>query len=261
MQGSILFKNAQLHFTDQGKGRAIVLVHGFLENQNMWHQIVPSLKKRNRVITVDLPGHGQSDCLGYVHSMELLAEAVHAVIRHLRIRKCVLVGHSLGGYVSLAFAELFPKKVKALCLMNSNAYADNEERIQVRNRAISLIQKQRENLIRMSFLNLFDPTQKEFNQEEKEIALNQALNTSIQGYIAMQEGMKQRPNRCAIVQQGAFKTLYIIGEKDPIFSSETSIAEAKENGAAYVVLPNGHMSHIENTNNVIAILMDFVKGV
>ena len=73
MQKSITFKNAKISFSDSGKGSAVVLIHGFLENSTMWDKIVPELSKRNRIITIDLLGHGKTDCLGYVNSMELLA--------------------------------------------------------------------------------------------------------------------------------------------------------------------------------------------
>jgi pimeloyl-ACP methyl ester carboxylesterase len=80
------------------------------------------------VITIDLLGHGETECLGYIHSMEDNADAVHAVLAELRIRKAILVGHSMGGYVALAFAELYPENVKAL-LLNSTARADSGTKI------------------------------------------------------------------------------------------------------------------------------------
>ena len=125
MQKSIQFKNTNISFSDEGKGAAIVLLHGFLENLSMWNEITPHLLKKNRIIAIDLLGHGQSNCLGYVHTMELFAETVEAVLKHLKIRKCTLIGHSLGGYVVLAFAEKNPQKIKGLCLLNSTSNEDS----------------------------------------------------------------------------------------------------------------------------------------
>jgi pimeloyl-ACP methyl ester carboxylesterase len=102
------FKNTKISYTDQGKGNAVVLLHGFLENCTMWNYLAPVLAKKNRVICIDLLGHGQTDCLGYIHSMEDMADAIHQVITELKIRKAVFVGHSMGGYVALAVAELYP---------------------------------------------------------------------------------------------------------------------------------------------------------
>jgi pimeloyl-ACP methyl ester carboxylesterase len=128
MQESILFKNTKVSYSDQGNGQAIVLLHGFLENSTMWNDFIPEFSKKNRVITIDLLGHGKTECIGYVHTMELMAEAVLAVLKHLKIRRSILVGHSMGGYVALAFAELYPDAVKGLCLMNSTAKPDSKQK-------------------------------------------------------------------------------------------------------------------------------------
>ena len=90
MQESISFKNAKIAFSDVGKGTVVVLIHGFLENSSMWNHLIPELSKRNRVITVDLLGHGNSDCLGYVHSMELFASAIEAVLKYLKISESIM---------------------------------------------------------------------------------------------------------------------------------------------------------------------------
>ena len=194
MQKSITFKNANISFSDQGKGTAVVLIHGFLENSTMWKNIIPELSK-NRIITIDLLGHGKTDCLGYVHSMELFAKAINVVLKHLKIRKYILIGHSLGGYVALAFAEKHPQKVKGLCLMNSTSDDDNDERKTLRTRANKMIQHNFTNMVRMSFANLFGAKSKEIYKDEMNSSLQEALQTSLQGYIAAQEGMKLRPNR------------------------------------------------------------------
>ena len=86
MKSFILFKNAKIHYKDFGKGKAIVLLHGFLENSTMWNDFINEWSRQNRIITIDLLGHGKSECLGYVHSMELMAEAVAEVLSHLKIK-------------------------------------------------------------------------------------------------------------------------------------------------------------------------------
>jgi len=91
------FKNTAISYTDQGKGTAIVLLHGFLENKKMWDAFIPEWSKKFRIITIDLLGHGETGCMGYVHSMENNADVVHEVLAELRLRKAILVGHSMGG--------------------------------------------------------------------------------------------------------------------------------------------------------------------
>ncbi|WP_298762726.1 alpha/beta hydrolase [uncultured Polaribacter sp.] len=259
MQKSITFKNANISFSDVGKGAAVVLLHGFLENGTMWNTIVPELTKRNRIITIDLLGHGKSDCLGYVHSMELFAEAVLFVLKELRIRKYFLVGHSLGGYISLALAQKKPLQIKGLCLVNSTSNADDEERKKLRFRANKMIQNNFNNLVRMSFLNLFGKKSRERYKNEINLALHEALKTPIQGYIAANEGMRIRENTNAVLSENSFKKLIIVGKKDPVLNFETSLEEAKNTKTELVVLSGGHMSHIENKEDLIISLQNFIR--
>jgi pimeloyl-ACP methyl ester carboxylesterase len=89
----IQFKNTSILILNR-KGTAIVLLHGFLENQSMYNHTLQLCKRT--VITIDLLGHGETECLGYVHTMEDNADAVHSVLLELGIRKSILVGHSMG---------------------------------------------------------------------------------------------------------------------------------------------------------------------
>ncbi|WP_299058952.1 alpha/beta hydrolase [uncultured Polaribacter sp.] len=259
MQKSISFKNANIAFSDQGKGTAVVLIHGFLENSTMWNFFVPELAKKNRVITIDLLGHGKTDCLGYVHSMALFAEVLDAVLKYLKIRKYILVGHSLGGYISLTNAKMNPTKIKGLCLLNSTSEQDSEERKKIRNRANKMAQNNFENMVNMSISNLFNPENSATFKKEIDVVKKQALQTSVQGYIAANEGMKLRANTNHVLKDNNFKKLIIIGKKDPVLDVKKSLEEAKKTNSEIVVLPDGHMSHIENKVELIAILKNFLK--
>lgn len=260
MQKTLSFKNSQLSFSDTGKGAAIVLLHGFLENNTMWKDVIPVLSKNRRVIAVELLGHGRSAAVGYVHSMELMAEAVHAVLKHLRIRRITLIGHSMGGYVALAFAEKHTEMIKGLCLMNSTSLADDADRKKLRARANKMVQSNFENMVRMSFTNLFSESSKTRCKKQLEAALAEALQTPVQGYIACQEGMRIRPNRAKVLQDNDFKKLIIIGKKDTVIDYETALEEAKNVNANTVILEEGHMSHIENKPQLIDALQGFVKS-
>ena len=92
----ILFKGVEIHYEEHGSGSTVLLIHGFLESTWMWKDIAPELAKQHRVIVIDLPGHGKSESIGYVHTMEEMAEACHTLMKSLRIRKVSLVGHSIG---------------------------------------------------------------------------------------------------------------------------------------------------------------------
>jgi len=259
MQKSLTFKNANISFSDQGTGTAVVLIHGFLENTTMWKNVVPEISKRNRVVTIELLGHGKTDCIGYMHTMELFAETIAAVLKELKIRKCILVGHSLGGYIALAFAEKHPQKVKGLCLMNATSNEDTAERKALRLRANKMITNNFRNMVRMSFANLFGPKSKTIFKEEMELAILEALQTPMQGYIAAQEGMQLRANRNHVLTDNSFKKLLIIGKKDPVLDFETSLDEAEKTNSAFVVFENGHMPHIENKLALNDALKEFMK--
>src|SRR4051812_21614100 len=102
-----LYKKAPVTFSDTGKGRAVVLLHGYLGSHKIWEQTISNLSKVHRVIAIDLPGHGATSNFGYAHSMELMAKCVKAVMDHLRLKKYVIIGHSMGGYVGLALRICF----------------------------------------------------------------------------------------------------------------------------------------------------------
>ncbi|WP_296637802.1 alpha/beta hydrolase [Polaribacter sp.] len=259
MQKSILFKNTNISFSDIGKGTAVVLLHGFLENKTMWKNITPVLAKKNRVIAIDLLGHGKTDCLGYVHSLTLFSEAIEAVLKHLKLRRFYIIGHSLGGYVALKLADRNPIKIKGLCLLNSTSNEDDDARKALRIRANNMAQQNFENLIRMSFVNLFTASSRDKFSKEIEFALHEALKTTKQGYIAANEGMRIRLNRNHVLAENKFKKLIIAGKNDPVLQFETAKKEAKKTNSELIGLDGGHMSHIENKEALSTILLNFLS--
>ncbi len=257
----ILYKNTKISYSDIGKGSAFVLLHGFLENQTMWQDLVPQLSKKHRLVTIDLLGHGETECLGYVHSMEENAEAVRSVLSTLRIRKAVLVGHSMGGYVALAFAELYPENIRGLVLLNSTSKADSEERKANRDRAIKAVKKDYTTFIRLSIANLFSPDNRERFIEEIENVKIEALKTPLQGVVASLEGMKIRKDREAILQAATFPMLLILGKKDGVLNYEDNLKQIENTNVKLVTFADGHMSHIENREELKNILLNFFKAI
>ena len=256
----IHYKSTEISYSDTGKGTAVVLLHGFLENQTMWQDLVAELSKKNRVIAIDLLGHGESGCLGYVHSMEENAGVIRAVLSELQIRKVVLVGHSMGGYVALAFAELYPANVKGLVLLNSTSKADSEERKANRDRAIKAVKKDYIGFIRLSIANLFSPDNREKFTDEIEKAKLEALKTPLQGVVASLEGMKIRKDREVLLHSDTHQKLLILGKKDPVLNYKDSIKQVENTFVKLVTFPYGHMSHIENREELKKVLLDFLKG-
>ena len=257
----ILYKNTKISYSDTGKGNAVVLLHGFLENQTMWQELVPELRQKNRIITIDLLGHGNTECLGYVHSMEDNAEAVQAVLTKLRIRKATFVGHSMGGYVALAYAELYPESMRALVLLNSTSNADSEERKANRDRAIKAVKKDYTTFIRLSIANLFSPDNRERLIGEIEKVKLEALKTPLQGVVASLEGMKIRKDREVLLHLTPYPKMLILGKNDPVLIYENALEQIEETTVKLVTFPDGHMSHIENREQLKTVLLDFFKSV
>jgi len=257
----IHFKNTLISFTDEGKGTAIVFLHGFLENKKMWDAFVPEFTKKYRVITIDLLGHGNSEPLGYVHSMEENADVIHAVLSDLRIRKAAFVGHSMGGYVALAFAELYPEAIKGLVLLNSTSRADSDERKINRDRAIKAVKQNYSNFVRLSIANLFSENNRERLADAIENVKNEALKTPLQGIVASLEGMKIRKDREVLLHFSTYPMLLILGEKDPVLNFQETIEQIEGTNVALKTFPDGHMSWIENQEELIAVLNVFFRKV
>lgn len=257
---TFIYKNINITFTDSGKGNVIVLIHGFLENSTMWKTIIPILEKKNRIITIDLLGHGKTENIGYIHSMKDQAKMIKSVLNHLKLRKYHLIGHSLGGYIALAFTELYLNNIKGICLMNSTAKSDSKERKLNRERAITMVKSNKTSFIKMAIPNLFTSKSKGVYSKEIELIKQEALKTSTQGVIASLEGMKNRKDRTEILKNDDLKKMLIIGKEDPLLNQKELHQQVKNTNTTVIEFSNGHMSHIENREELIAIILNFCNG-
>ncbi|MCZ8167560.1 Pimeloyl-ACP methyl ester carboxylesterase [Flavobacterium fontis] len=257
----IQYKNITIDYTATGKGTAVVLLHGFLENQTMWQYLAPVLATKYRVITIDLLGHGNTDCLGYVHTMEDQADMVHHVLHELKIRKSVLIGHSMGGYVALAFAELYPDNVKGLVLLNSTSRADSDERKLNRDRAIAAVKQNYTAFVRMSIANLFSEDNREKLAETIENVKLEALKTPLQGIVAALEGMKIRNDREVLLHFGPYPIALILGKKDGVLPYDDNVTQVENTRVQLTSFPDGHMSHLENQKALEKTIVSFLKGI
>ncbi len=255
------YKNITVGYSDEGHGTVLVLLHGFLENRKMWDTFIPDLSAKNRIVTIDLLGHGETGCVGYVHTMEENARMVHQILSSLKIRKCIIGGHSMGGYVALAFAELFPDFVKGMMLINSTSKPDSEERKMNRDRAILAVKQNYTSFVRMSVGNLFSSENRDRLANEIENVKLEALKTPLQGIVASLEGMKLRPDRESVLRDAAFPKLLVLGQKDEVLIYDDAIVQAKLPGVGSVTFPDGHMSSIENRDELLNVMMGFVKSI
>ena len=213
------------------------------------------------VITIDLPGHGYSECFYEVHSMDFMARAVKAVLDDAHVEQCVMVGHSMGGYVALAFADLFPHRLRGLGLLHSHALPDTDEIIERRMATCDQVAKNRASYIVSFVPSLFDISKREvMNQEIKDIQ-DQCLETKEESIIAAQRGMADRPSRLHVLQQLEVPTLFVYGKNDPRISLEVALAQAMVARHAEVLLLDNvaHMAHIEERDYVRPRIQNFVN--
>lgn len=122
----------QLAYTRRGKGTPLVLVHGYPLDHHLWDEVVPLLEDQFDLILPDLRGFGESNTVDAFYTMEDYASDIAGLLDHLGIQKAAIAGHSMGGYVALAFVRLFPERVGGLGLVASQVLADPEERKQGR---------------------------------------------------------------------------------------------------------------------------------
>ena len=241
------FRNINVCYSDQGKGRTIVLLHGFLESLEIFEEFSAKLSKSFRVISIDLPGHGHTPCVGYIHSMELIAQSVKSVMDSLHLKKYVVVGHSMGGYVALAFAELYPQSVSGLCLFHSTAMPDSEERKKDRERVIEIVKQEHKKFVSELIPKLFASQNIPLLKEQVAKAKHIAIDTPKEGIVAALRGMKERPSRELVLKRANCPVLFIIGKMDVILAWEnllllTSLPKHSFN----IVLEHaGHMGFYE----------------
>jgi len=261
MNYTIEFKNTSLHYRDQGFGDTIVLLHGYLESLEIWDSFGQSLSAKHRVVSIDLLGHGESGCTGAIHTMTEMAEAVNEVLNHLSIANCIMVGHSLGGYVTMAFAALYAEKLRGYCLFHSHTFADTEATIEKRNREIALVREGKKDLIySTSVPNFFAERSLTKFPEAVEVSRRIALKTSGEGIIAALEGMKIRPDSSAILAQSKLPFLYIIGKRDNLIHIDILKKIVMPDDTMILILENsGHIGFVEEPKRSLEIIERFAK--
>ncbi len=253
-----------LHVCDSEQGeRCVVLLHGYLESLLVWEEFVPLLYKRVRVVTLDLPGHGISEVKGEVHTMEFLADTVADGLRALGIERCTLVGHSMGGYVALAFLERHPEMLDGLVLLSSTPNADTPEKAENRRREIALVRAgKKDALARVAPAAGFATETRRRMQDEVEDLTEQVFITEDEGIIALLNGMIARKDRNELLRESSVPQLFILGSHDGYIPAEAAEAMIAAHPQAQVVrLENsGHMGFLEEPEATAQALLQFIFG-
>ena len=259
-------KQIQLHgkiinFKSVGKGKTIILLHGFLESIKIWEEFSAKLSKDFNVVMIDLPGHGKTENFSEIHTMEFMADTVKAVIDYLKISKCVMIGHSMGGYATLAFAEKYPEYLKGFGLFHSQAEADSPKTKVNRDRTITIVKKDCSGFIRNFIPDLFAPDNIEIYKNEIDILKLNAVQTSKEGIIAALKGMKERTDKLEFLKATKLPALFIVGKKDKRIPGDKVLHQAAlPYHSEILILGNvGHMGYIEAKEETLKAVECFVE--
>jgi 2-succinyl-6-hydroxy-2,4-cyclohexadiene-1-carboxylate synthase len=245
-----------LNYEIEGNGTEnLVLLHGFMENLSIWGDLKPHLSEKFKLIKIDLPGFGKSEAIADIQTMELMAEQIRTVTDHLNLGEFHLLGHSLGGYITLAFAEKYPEDLKSFTLFFSTYFADDEEKKQTRTKGLRIIKENLKAFVNAGVPNLFNPNEHDILESKIKLAKEIAYTSSVDGVLASQKGMIERPDRSKVLESFEGKILILSGKHDSAVNSEKTIKNLPDNtNIKSYVLDCGHNGHWEKPAVCAAII-------
>ncbi len=260
----VIAGDAVLHVADSGKGeKCIVLLHGYLESMYVWDDFLPLLTPRVRVVTVDIPGHGISDAIAEIHTMELMADTLRDMLDAMGIERVTMVGHSMGGYIALAFCEKYPERLDGVVLLSSTPNADTDEKKENRRREIALVRAGKKDMLAAVAPEAgFAEQNRKRLRDYIEDLVEQVHMTDEDGIVALLEGMIARKDQNEMLRQSAVRQLFILGKKDgyiPVEVAEAFIAKNPQAEVAWLE-ESGHMGFIEEPQACAEALLRFVVG-
>lgn len=258
------YSGGRIHYSDSGNGTVIVLLHGYLESSEVWNSFAEKLKSEFRIISVDLPGHGLSDVYGEVHSMEFMATAVKNMVDSLDLKKVFLLGHSMGGYVALAFLELFPEYLLGYCLFHSQPFADTPAALEKRRREIEIVKAGKKNMMYPdNVIRMFAPSNLEKFSDSLRKSKDIASQIPGEGITAVLNGMMIRPSRLSFMEDGKIPCLWILGLMDNYIPCNIIRANVNlpPNARVIVLKESGHLGFIEEEENSLRAITEFVNSI
>lgn len=239
----------------------VILLHGFLESPSIWEGFIQATADKNIHCTnIHLPNHLMEEQGFYLNDLSQQAEALHQTLIETKVSAPILIGHSLGGYLALAFMEKYPEFTSGLVLVNSTCLADSNERKIQRTRAINLIEKNPSAFIQMAIKNLFLPASLTKHSTEINQLISDAKNLPIAAIQASLEAMRDRKDRTEVLRNFKKKKLFIYGTNDPLIPVKDSLKAITESSYPSVALETGHMAWLEDKEKLNKVLLEFIVG-
>jgi len=261
MNKQITHKGAKIAYTIIGTGEVIVLLHGFLEDLSMWDELGANLSLTNKVIAIDLPGFGNSGMISNNHSMSLMAETVSEILKNESVDKCTVVGHSMGGYVALAFASLYQSSLLGIVLFHSQAAEDDIITKKNRDRTIEIVKNNHAKFISSFIPSLFTEENAIKFAKKIETIVEKSILTKNEGIIAALAGMRDREDYLLLLSRLNIPVLFIAGKQDsriPISKILKQI-ELPKNAESLILENVGHMGFIEAKELTYKAVKQFVS--
>lgn len=249
-----------IHISETGQGQPIILLHGFCENHHIWDSLSNNLASEFRILSVDLPGFGQSSPLP--DKCSALDEVADIIADELRIRKiepAFIVGHSLGGYITLALAELHPQLIRGLALINSTTFSDSTDKKRTRNKIIKFISKHGVQPFIDLFIDDIFYNKEEFT-EAIEMVRAMGMSCTRETLIQYTGLMRDRSERTFLLTQPDKPAMVIAGNEDgliPVGQSQEMI-DFLPKGQGVILESCGHMAMFERPNALHESLIQFV---
>src|SRR5215204_3351604 len=272
MGKTILYQNKKIFYQSNGTGDPVMLVHGFGEDGNVWDKQVEHLKDKYHLIVPDLPGSGKSEMIDNM-SMEGMAEVLHSIIHDINESSqtppsgvgglCTVIGHSMGGYITLALVESYWNHVNAFGLFHSSAFADTEEKKETRKKGIEFINQHGAfEFLKTATPNLFSPNSKEQIPNSINDFIESLKGFTSKALISYYKAMMSRPERTSILKHTKNSVLFIAGEHDNAVPLNDILKQCHlpEKSYFHVLKKSGHMGMMEETQNTNRILEEFLLG-
>jgi len=260
-----LYFNTHIHYTVQGNGTAIVLLHGFGEDSSIWDQQVAHLSKKYRVIVPDIPGSGGSDLLqglSQAVSIDDYAVCIQALLQHEQVTSCYLFGHSMGGYIALAYAASYPNFLKGWGLIHSTAYADSAEKKQNRQRGIEMMEEYGAGaFLKTTIPNLFSAGYKQAYAEKIQELIDAGQHFTKEACQQYYTAMMNRPDRTDVLKNSKQPVLLVAGTEDVAAPLNDVLEQAKLPAISYIHVLDGvgHMGMWEAPQQLNEYIDGFVS--
>ena len=235
-----------LRTVDEGRGVPLVFVHGFPLSRGVWHPQIDAFRSSHRVIAPDLPGFGESDARPGPTTMAAFAADVRALLQQLATGPVVLVGHSMGGYVALAFARQCPEMLRGLVLVGTKAGPDAPDAATGRRATAEKVKTDGVQVVIESMAPKMLAAGNHDTRMMEQVRAFMASSTPA-GVVGALLGMAERPDATALLGQIVVPTLVITGANDMLVppAESTKLAEAIEGAQLNVIADAGHLVAFE----------------